>query len=137
MAVTSRRHAAGAFSLLRFGMAIGGGGYWLNYPQGVKRRVLNYIRAQVASDEPEPFAVELRDDCVWTKQGRTQLSFEWSNVAEILDSEDAIEFVMHDGGFVVVRNKGFATGQARREFKQIADEMLQRTLKDPEAESPD
>ena len=72
---------------------------------------------------------ELRDDCIWTRQGTTQISFDWSNVAEMTDTGDAVEFRMQDGGFVIVRNKGFPTAESREEFKRVANQRLNGTAR--------
>jgi hypothetical protein len=108
------------------GVTIGAGGHWLNYRRSMKRRILKYLRERMQSDGPLRFVMELRDDCIWTKQDGTQSSFEWSNVAEILDSEDGIELRMRDGGFVIVRSRGFPSQEARQEFKEIANKRMER-----------
>lgn len=108
------------------GAVVGAGGYWLNYRRSMKRRVLKYLREQMQTDGPLRFAVELREDCIWTKQGDTQLSFGWPNVREILDSEDGIEFRMRDGGFVIIRHRGFPSQEAREQFKEIANKRIER-----------
>lgn len=111
------------------GIVVGAGGYWLTYRDSAKRRTVKYLREQMHSDGPFPFTVELRDDCIWIKQGTTQMSFDWNNVAEMVDAGDALEFRMHDGGFVIVRNKGFPTLESREEFKRVADQRLNGTAR--------
>lgn len=108
------------------GIVVGAGGYLLTYRDSAKRRTVKYLREQMHSDGPFPFTVEIRDDCIWTKQGTTQLTFDWGNVAEMVDAGDAVEFRMRDGGFVIVRNKGFQTSESREEFKRAANQRLQR-----------
>ena len=114
------------FVLAGLAAAIAAAGYWLTYPGSMKRRVLKYLREQMQSGGPWRFEVELRDDCIWMRQGGTQLSFDWSNVAEILDSEDGIELRMCDGGLVIVRSRGFPSQEARQEFKEIANKRMER-----------
>lgn len=113
-------------TLAGLGAVVGGGGYWMSYPRSMKRRVLKHLREQMQTAGRIRFAVELRDECVWTRQGGTQLSFDWTNVAEVLDSEDGIELRMRDGGIVVVRSRGFPTQEAQREFKEIANSRIER-----------
>jgi len=111
------------------GIVVGAGGYWLTYRDSEKRRAVKYLREQMHSDGPFPFTAELRDDCIWTRQGTTQISFDWSNVAEMTDTGDAVEFRMQDGGFVIVRNKGFPTAESREEFKRVANQRLNGTAR--------
>ena len=95
--------------------------YGLDYYRSMKRRILKYLREQIQSDDAIRFEVELRDDCIWTKQCGTQLCFDWANVVEIVDPGDAVELRMRNGGFVIVRNKGFPTTESRQEFIKIAN----------------
>lgn len=108
-----------------FSAVVGAGVYWFRYPRSMKRRILKYLREQSQTDGPLRFAVELREDCIWTKLGATQLSFEWPNVGEILDSTDGIEFRMRDGGLVFVRGGGFPSQTAREQFKEIANQRME------------
>ncbi len=117
------------FIVVGIGITVGAGGYWMNYRRSMKRRMMEYLRERMPSDCPLHFVAELREDCIWTKQGGTQLSFDWTNVAEIADAGDAIEFRMRDGGFVIVRNKGFATEENRREFMEFANQRLNGTAR--------
>ena len=50
------------------GIVAGAAGYLLTYRRSMKRRVLKYLRERMQSDGPCHFIVELRDDCIWTKQ---------------------------------------------------------------------
>jgi len=120
--------ATTAVCLVGTGLSITGGSaaYWLFYPWSTKRHILKLLREQVQSHGPMRFVVELRDDCVWTKQAGVQLSIDWSNVADVLDTDDGIELRMHDGGLVMVRSKGFPNAKVRREFKELAMMRMQR-----------
>jgi hypothetical protein len=113
------------FAFAALGVVIAVGGYSLNYRRSLKRRVIRHLREQLATEAPIRFAVELREDCIWTKQGGTQLSFDWDNVSQIVDAGDAVELRMFNGGFVMVRNKGFPSGDSRQEFMSIANKRLQ------------
>lgn len=104
------------------GVIISAGGYNLTYHQSLKRRMRKCICEKIKSESPIRFMVELRDDCIWTKQSGVQLSVDWGNVSEIKDSGDAVVFRMSDGGFVFVRNKGFASDQDKKQFMKIAHE---------------
>jgi hypothetical protein len=114
------------FLVAGFGAVGGSVGYLMSYRRTMKRRVLEYLREQVQSDGPLLLTVELRDDCIWTKQGGTQVSFDWTNLREILDSADGIELRMRDGGSVIVRSRGFPSQAVREEFKEIASKRLER-----------
>jgi len=107
------------------GIVVAVGCYWSSYRDSAKRGIVKYLREQMKSDGPFPFAVELRDDCIWTRQGTTHISFDWNNVAEIVDTADAIEFRMRDGGFMIVHNIGFQSPEIREEFKRLANNHLE------------
>jgi hypothetical protein len=105
-------------------MALGGGGFWLSYRRNMKRRILKIQHERNPSGGPTQFELELLDDCIWTRQGGTQLSFDWTNVAEIVNAGGGVEFAMRDGGFVFVSNKGFSTEKDRDEFLKEANQRL-------------
>jgi hypothetical protein len=116
-----------AFAAL--GVVIAAGGYSLNYRRSLKRRVTRYLREQLVTEAPIRFVVELREDCIWTKRGGTQLSFDWDNVPQIVDAGDAVELSMFDGGVVMVQNKGSPSRDSRQEFMSIANKRLQATAR--------
>jgi len=97
--------------------------YWFTYRRTHRRNIIHLLRKNSQSSSPIPFTIELRDDCIWTKQGPAQISYDWRDVAEIVDKADAIEFRIRDGGLIVVRNDGFNTSDIREEFKRFANGM--------------
>jgi hypothetical protein len=114
-------------------MALVSGGYWLSYRRNMKRRALKLLRERNQSDGLIQITVELRDDCLWTRQDGTQLSYDWAQVDEIVNAEDGVEFFMRDGGFVFVRNKGFSTEKDREEFLNAASQCLNDAARKLEA----
>ena len=106
------------------GICAGVGWFLLTHRRSTRRRLMKYLREQMHSDGPFPFAVELREDCLWTRQGAHQLSFDWSDVAELVDTGEAVEFWMREGGFVIVRSRGFPDAECREEFKRIAKQRM-------------
>jgi hypothetical protein len=119
------------FAFAGLGAAVVAGWYWLDYRRSCKRRLLRYLREQMQPDAPIRFVVELRDECIWTKQGGTQSSFGWDNVAEIVDSEDGVELHMRNGGFVFVKSREFPSEEAREEFKEIVNKKMHAVLIGP------
>ena len=107
-----------------FGVLAGAAGYWLTYRRSMKRRILKYLRERIQPEGPCHFVVELRDNCLWTRLGGTQISFDWENVANVVDAGDGVEFHMRDGGFMIVRNKGFLTPGSRNEFINASKQHL-------------
>lgn len=104
---------------------------WFYFPQSLRRRTLRLLRERLKSEGPFHFVFELRDDCVWMRQGGTEISFAWANVAEIVDEGDAVEFRMRDGGWMFVRERGLPTPQSRAEFVETARrKMLARRRQD-------
>jgi len=102
------------------GVLIALGGYALTWRRSARKRLRKYLLEQFQSDRPIRFMVELRDDCIWIQQDGVQLLFDWNHVSEVVDAGDAVEFYMKNGGFVMVRNKGFVDAQGRAEFLDIA-----------------
>ena len=113
------------------GSVLAAGSYALRYRGNVKRRAIEYMREQFQSDDPIPFSVELREDCIWVKQGPTQLSFDWEGLSDVIDSGDAIELRMRNGGIVVVRNRGFATKKERGAFLHAAEARIHQKANRP------
>jgi hypothetical protein len=107
-----------AFTVL--GVLVTTGGYNLTYRQNLRRRLRKHLLNQMPSGTSMRFMVELRDDCIWTKQAGNQMSFDWGNVSEVVDTGDALEVRVKGGGMVVVRNKGFQSQQERSEFLNVS-----------------
>lgn len=116
----------GYILLILFGAVAAGVYWWKSFPKLMKRHCMKYAKEQLQTVGPQRFAVELRDDSIWTKQGSTQISFDWSNLDEMIDSSDGIEMYMRDGGFVFVRNKGFKSQEEREQFKEIVKRYSER-----------
>jgi hypothetical protein len=112
-------------------VVLGTGGFWLSYRHSMKKRILKHLREQLQSDAPVPFAVELREDGVWFKQGGTQVSHDWSNVVELVDDKDGVVLRMREGGFLMVRNRGFPTPESRAEFLGMARKKIQEVAAAP------
>ncbi|MFC1736147.1 YcxB family protein [Candidatus Hydrogenedentota bacterium] len=104
--------------------AFGGLFTFLSYPWWNKRFVRKYLREQLGSQGPFKFEMELRDEEIWTKMESTQLLFDWKNVLEILDKPDAVEFYVKNGGFIIVRNRGFKSSEERSQFLCRARERV-------------
>jgi hypothetical protein len=98
---------------------------WRNYPRNMRKHILRCLQDGMPASGRMHVSVELREDCIWTKQGHTQLSFDWTNVREIVDSADGIEFLMRDGGYVMVRSKGFPNHETRENFKEIVSNRIE------------
>ena len=111
------------------GVAVAAGGYWLDFYKSMRRRIEKGLKEQMQTGGPTHFAVQLNDDCIWTKQGATQVSYDWGNLKEVVDAGDAIELQMRDGGFVVIRNKAFNDAQQRESFLRSVKERQLTTMR--------
>ena len=109
------------FIFAALGVLFATGGYNLTYAQSLRRRIRKHLHDQMPSGLPMRFTVELRDDCIWTKQAGTQISFDWGNVAAVVDTGDAVEVRINGGGLIVARNKGFNSQKERLDFMTIAN----------------
>jgi hypothetical protein len=68
--------------------------------------------------------MELTENGIWTRQLGTQIIFEWANVEDVVENEDDIEFVMRDGGGVIVRKRAFASTDEQRQFMEVTRSRL-------------
>lgn len=106
-------------------MAIASGAItWNMHHNTVKKRMHNYFREKFGDRDSLPFEVELTETGIWTRQLSTQIIFEWANVEEVLENEDDIEFVMRDGGGVIVRKRAFTSVDEQRQFMEVTRSYL-------------
>jgi hypothetical protein len=97
---------------------------WHTYRNTVRRRLRNYFRELFGGRDSLPFEVELTESGIRTKQLSTQIIFEWANVEDVLENEDDIEFVMRDGGGVIVRKRAFTSTDEQQRFMEITRSYL-------------
>ena len=105
------------------GIAAGSIYYLFTYRRRLRSRLRKHLREQMQSQPTICFAVELRDEGIWIKQGPTESLTDWSNLREVVDTGDAVELRMHNGQLVVIRNERFPTARDRSEFVKIANEF--------------
>jgi hypothetical protein len=92
---------------------------WHTHGNTVKRRLHKYFREKFGDRDSLPFEVELTESGIWTKQLSTQIIIEWANVQDVLENEDDIEFVMRDGGCVIVRKRAFTSTDEQQQFMEL------------------
>jgi hypothetical protein len=97
---------------------------WKMHGEAVRRRLYKYFRDQYGERELFPCAVELNEEGVRTEQLGTQLLFEWSNIEEISESEDAVEVYTRSGGGVFVKKRFFSSPEEMRQFMGAAQRQL-------------
>lgn len=103
--------------------------YAITYKRMLRRRLRKYLREQLGTEGPVKFQVELTEAGIWTKQKNTQITFEWANVASLEETSDSVDFIMRDGGIVVVRNKGFQSSDTRRQFLECGRKHIEDARK--------
>ncbi|MBX7258868.1 MAG: hypothetical protein K1Y02_21070 [Candidatus Hydrogenedentes bacterium] len=94
--------------------------------RGRRIRAVKCYRELLGTDGPFICEVEIRPDCLITRQLECEMKHSWTAVKEIKDSEDCIEFLIHAGWHTVVRNRAFATEEMRRAYLQMAREFWER-----------
>jgi|SRR5215213_3317226 len=97
---------------------------WNMHRNTIRRRMHNYFREKFGDRDSLPFEMELTENGIWTRQLGTQIIFEWANVEDVVENEDDIEFVMRDGGGVIVRKRAFASTDEQRQFMEVTRSHL-------------
>ena len=73
--------------------------------RGLRKRLLELNRKSIDLNEHKTCEVELIDQGIWTRQALTQSIYEWSNVKEIEEDNDAIVIYMQDGDYLRFANE--------------------------------
>lgn len=95
------------------------------------RRLREMTREQIGSDGPVPILVELSEQGISTKQLKTQIFHEWSRVAAIEETDDSIDFFMHDGSATIVRKRAFTSAEEKDEFLKFAQKHFEAARQAP------
>lgn len=97
--------------------------------QKVRQRLYSYYQEVFGERQSLPCEVELGDAGLMVKQLGTQIMFEWPNVEEMRETEDAVEFYMYERGAVLVKKRYFASVEELQQFLDVARQhlMLSRT----------
>lgn len=78
-----------------------------SYKANVKDRLRSYFKEQYGERESIPFELEIDESGLCTRQLGVQSLYEWSNVEEIRQTENAVEFYLHGNGIIFVRKRAF------------------------------
>jgi YcxB-like protein len=87
-------------------------------------RYLQYYREQLGGDGPFLCEVEIGPEGVVTRQSGAEIRRPWSALKGIVETPDAVEFVWHIGGLLVVRDRAFLTPDSRSAFLQTARDLM-------------
>ena len=99
----------------------------LTYKGSMRKRLIKYTREHYTTEGPIRFAIELRDDCIWTKTGGTQISFDWNDVVTLDDAEDGVVLRTVNGGIVFIRSDKFESDEQRSSFVAITEQKMSHT----------
>lgn len=105
-----------------FGAIVGGVVQIFIERWGVERRLHEHYEEQLGTDEAVNFQVELTPAAILTEGQGTQVNFAWTNVEEIAETDDSIDFFMRNGGLLAVRKYAFSSTEERRLFQALAAE---------------
>ena len=84
------------------------------------KRLLKYYRQKLGGDGPFRCEVELGPEGLITRQFGSETKREWSNVKSVTDSNGGVEFTYAPVGTLLVRDRAFATPDARLQFLEAA-----------------
>jgi hypothetical protein len=90
----------------------------------VRQRVYSYYREMFGERQSLPCEVELGEAGLLARQLGTQILFEWPNVEEMRETEDAVEFYTYDGGGLLVKKKYFSSVDEIQQFMDVARQHL-------------
>jgi hypothetical protein len=97
---------------------------WNMHRNTIRQRMHRYFREKFGDRDSLPFEVELTESGIRTRQPGTQIIFEWANVEDVVENEDDIEFVMRDGGGLIVRKRAFTTTDEQQQFMEVTRSHL-------------
>lgn len=107
----------GVFSLLGagFGILL----YSPSYRRTIRRRLRQLYREQLGTNSTFVVQIELAPDGLYTTQMKTHTMFEWPEV-EVEETADSIDFLIPNGGIVVVRKRAFTSSDEAAKFFEEA-----------------
>lgn len=113
--------------LLAAGLAVVWGlifwwGYSRVYEGYVLRRLRAFAQEQLGTRESFHCVIELRPEGAWSRQNDAEVLLPWRDAVGIRDSEGGIELHFRSG-FMMARNRAFASPAGRVAFLQRAREL--------------
>jgi hypothetical protein len=84
----------------------------------VRQRLHAYWRERLKGDGPFTCEVELTSEGITTRQFSTTTTIPWSAVASVSEIPQGIEIVGKKQGLIVVRERAFASPEAKRRFAE-------------------
>jgi hypothetical protein len=91
----------------------------------VRSRLRAFWREKLKGDGPFTCEVELMPDGVTTRQLSTTISIPWSQVASVTEVPDGVEIWGRNNELIVVRERAFASPEARRRFVEAIRSRVQ------------
>jgi hypothetical protein len=85
------------------------------YDWTIRRRVRRFLTDHVHDADALHCEIELRPDGAWVKQPYAEMLFPWHDASAVHDAGDGIELHFRMG-FVLARNRAFATAEDRAAF---------------------
>lgn len=87
-------------------------------------RFLKYYRDKLGGDGPFLCEVELTAESLTTRQLGVESRHPWSHIVSVRETAIGIEFIYSPMGELLVRERAFASPQARAEFLQFAQRHM-------------
>jgi hypothetical protein len=121
MATTTTAIALGFALMAALGGAVAS---WSSSSDKVRQRLQTFIREQYGDRTSFPCEIELNESGICIKQLGVQHISEWSNVEELRETEDNIEFYMYGGGITFVKKRAFTSGDEEQKFISKVEQYL-------------
>ncbi|MBV8858598.1 MAG: hypothetical protein JOZ02_16815 [Acidobacteria bacterium] len=96
----------------------------LTYWKSMRKRLRKIVREQHGRFGTNVCEVELTPVGVCVRQCKTQVTYEWEVVGEVLETPDAVEIYTRHGGGVIVRARAFGDAAERGRFVELAEGYL-------------
>jgi len=104
------------------------------HKRAVEKRLRSFHKEKLGDLNAFICEVELTPAGVWTRQMNRQTTHEWKSVAEIVVTEDSVDFFTREGGAVVVRKRAFKSPEEQGQFVELAKKYLQLSRQNHSAE---
>ncbi|MGD8405436.1 MAG: hypothetical protein PVJ21_17395 [Anaerolineales bacterium] len=91
------------------------------YQRSFEKRIRNYCREQMGTQNSFLVEVELNAQGFTCKQLQTQITYDWSAVQDIQVTPDGVDFIIQNGGITTVRAKAFESPEQQEEFVELAN----------------
>jgi hypothetical protein len=94
-------------------------------------------RELIGNNAPFKVEIEVAPNGISITQLNTQVIYAWSEIEELFETPDSVDFVARGGGLVVVKKRAFASLEETSKFVEEATRYLDQFRESFTAANPD